>query len=182
MDIDKVKKELSKVDTGFLIPWFDGDRLRYGLFRKEENLLEGVRRGDKSCLINFFTLYNNLPMLKDPAAVFKGTERTYREVAEPDWELGDEGIAVVTKISETPTVQQNGVVLFPFSCPRNPSVFVVWFLPTHRDSGLMESWQKNYELEKRPDSKVMMFGWDESDKDDPNLPDDHSKRYRERLF
>ncbi len=181
MNQEQLHHALRHLPEAQLIPWFDGRRMRYALFRKDTFIADLVRN-IKGRLLDLHTFLNNLDALENPRALFKGTQREFRDVAEPDWQIGDEGIAIVTDIKRTHKLTKEGVGTLVATAPSRPHVFVVWVLPVSTTGTEMPVWKDRLNFPVVPDSKVFLFGWDESGKNDLTLPDGSSGRYKAQLF
>jgi len=181
MDDKALTEALKRLPDGQELPWFDGKTEHRAVLRREV-FVEDMRRNVRSRIIDLGTLLTNKGCLLNPRAVFQGTEREFTEIGEPHWQVGDEGIAIVTDIRKTQKLQSDGGGTLLAHPPSVTSVFVVWVLPTGRDLVLMRNWKESFGLAETPDSKVIMFGWDESDQDDLTLPNGYAGRYKTTLY
>tara|TARA_R100000687_G_C6446097_1_gene162933 strand:- start:1209 stop:1769 length:561 start_codon:yes stop_codon:yes gene_type:complete len=181
MNIETFNKLFAMVPEGIIIPWTDGEKEHYALFRKQI-FIEEIKKDIKSQFLNTVTFYNNRSLLLDPIAVYKGTERTFREVAEPDFEIGDEGIASVPDLRKSIKLNPQTATCTRLELPVDGFVFVVWMLPCSKNVDLMNQWRDRFKLSQRPDSKIWLYEWAESDTKSPHLPSRAAIRYKTELF
>ena len=163
---------------GKVFAWDDGGTRRHALLRRDQ-IEEDVAAGVKSRLIDYAMLFGAGPdLLLRPSIVYRGTKRTFRDVMEPDWQIGDEGVAIVTRLRSTFKLRDTGTVTELPHPPTNPHVFDVWVLSVARDIALCAHWQERYDVQTRPDSKIFLFEWVKADPHDPTLQDNAGIRYK----